>query len=99
LRDVLTKIYRAKPDTHVVLAEIVRMNVGKYAQWHSYNRRIPSVVRDFRAHGRRISLADLSGTLRIADLQADGIHPTDAGHRRMARAFYPVVKAAIDRAR
>jgi lysophospholipase L1-like esterase len=99
LRDVLSRIYRAKPDTHVVLAEIVTMNVGRYAQWRSYNRRIPVVVRDFRARGRRISLADLSGTLRIADLQADGIHPTDAGHRRMARALFPVVRAAIDRAR
>jgi lysophospholipase L1-like esterase len=99
LRDVLTKIYAARPGTRVVLAEIVRMNVGKNAQWRSYNRRIPGVVSDFRSRGRRISLADLSATLTIADLQADGIHPSDAGHRKMARAFYPVVKAAIDRVR
>lgn len=99
LRDVLTKIYAAKSNTHVVLAEIVRMNVGKTAQWRSYNRRIPGVVSDFRQQGRKISLADLSSTLTIADLQADGIHPTDAGHRKMARAFYPVVKAAMDRVR
>ncbi len=99
LRDVLSQIYAAKSNTHVVLAEIVRMNVGKQAQWRSYNRQIPGVVRDFRARGRKISLANLSGTLTIADLQTDGIHPTDEGHRKMARAFYPVVKAAIDRVR
>jgi lysophospholipase L1-like esterase len=99
LRDVLTKIYAAKSNTHVVLAEIVRMNVGKEAQWRSYNHRIPGVVRDFRARGRKISLANLSATLTIADLQTDGIHPTDDGHRKMARALYPVVKAAIDRVR
>jgi lysophospholipase L1-like esterase len=96
LRDVLTRIYAAKPDTHVVVAKIVRMNVGKEAQWQSYNSQIPGVVSGFAAQGRRISLADLSATLAPADLQGDGIHVTDGGHRKMADAFYPVVKAALD---
>lgn len=99
LRDVLTKIYAAKPRTHVVLAKIVRMNVGKYAQRRRYNKQIPTVVNDFKATGRRISLADLSRTIARSDLQRDGIHLTDAGHRKMAKAFYPVVKAAVDRFR
>jgi lysophospholipase L1-like esterase len=99
LRDVLTKIYAAKSDTHVVLAEIVRMNVGKDAQWQSYNSQIPRVVSDFKAQGRKISLADLSAAVTTADLQGDGIHLTDGGHRKMADAFYPVVKAAIDSSR
>jgi lysophospholipase L1-like esterase len=99
LRAVLTSIYAARPDTHVVLAKIVRMNVGKDAQLQQYNNAIPPLVKDFSTQGRRISLADLSAALTVADLQADGVHLTDAGHRKMADALYPTVKAAVDSAR
>jgi lysophospholipase L1-like esterase len=99
LRDVLTKVYAARPGTHVVLAKIVRLNVGKDAQWQQYNAAIPAVVSDFAAQGRRITLADLSATITLADLQGDGVHLTDGGHRKMADAFYPTVKAAVDSAR
>jgi lysophospholipase L1-like esterase len=96
MRDVLGKIYAAQPNAHIVVAKIVRMNVGKDAQWAQYNNQIPNVVSDFEAQGRRISMADVSTALTLSDLQKDGVHLTDGGHRKMADAFYPAVKAAID---
>jgi hypothetical protein len=94
LRDVLARIYAAKSNTHVVLAKIVRMNIGRDAVWQRYNSQVPGVVRELQAQGRRISLADLSASLTRADLP-DGVHPTDLGHRKMANAFYRPVLAAV----
>ena len=96
LRDVLARIYAAKPDVHVVVAKIVRMNVGRDVQMQQYNDLIPAVVDGFRTQGRRISLSDLSGTLSTSDLLSDGVHVTDGGDRKMADAFYPGVLAAAN---
>lgn len=96
MRDVLSKIYAGKPDTHVIVAKIIRMNIGKDAEWQSYNNQIPGVVNDFKAQGRKITMADLSNTLSTSDLQSDGIHVTTAGHMKMADAFFPVVKSVLD---
>ncbi len=94
LRDVLSRIYAAKSNTHVVLAKIVRMDVGKDAAWQRYNSQIPGLVRAEQQRGHKISLADLSTSLTRADF-TDGIHPTDTGHRKMANAFYLPVLAAV----
>ena len=48
-RDVLARIYAAKSNTHVVLAKIVRMDVGKDAAWQrAFELNLLSTVRLFR---------------------------------------------------
>lgn len=93
MRDVLTKIYTAKSDVHIIVCKIIPMNVGKNTEWAAYNNAIPGVVTDFKNAGRQMTLADMSAAITTSDLQGDGIHMTTSGHQKVANALYPIVKS------
>ena len=96
LREIVERTRAAWPGAEIVLAGMeAPPNLG------------PRYVEDFRAVFP--ALARLEGVRRIPFLlegvagdptlnQADGIHPTAAGHDRMAETAWPVVEEALEAA-
>jgi lysophospholipase L1-like esterase len=68
-------------------------NARKGESINAFSGQIASAIRARGAIGIRVS--QIGGVER----QADGIHPTAAGHRRIAEALLPQVTAALGRAK
>jgi hypothetical protein len=55
------------------------------ADFDAYNTEIELAVNKLRTDGLNVRLSDLRGLLNVTtDLNADGVHPTDAGHEKIA---------------
>ncbi|MEU8203335.1 FG-GAP-like repeat-containing protein [Streptosporangium sp. NPDC049046] len=61
-----------------------------------YNVRLPTIVNNLRAEGKRVRLVN-NGALGVttADL-ADSLHPNNDGYRKMANAYHNAIKAAMN---
>ncbi|WP_440106119.1 FG-GAP-like repeat-containing protein [Streptosporangium sp. H16] len=61
-----------------------------------YNARLPTIVNNLRAEGKRVRLVG-NGALGFtaADL-ADSLHPNNDGYRKMANAYHNAINAAMD---
>ena len=53
----------------------------------AFNATIPGIVAIHRDRGERVYFLDMNSQLSFADL-VDGLHPTQAGYRKMADAWY-----------
>nr|OQO30200.1 hypothetical protein B0A51_11596 [Rachicladosporium sp. CCFEE 5018] len=64
-------------------------NVVTQAAIAQLNSQIPGVVKTRQQAGRKITYVDFSSSyLSLADIGSDGTHPTEAGYKRMAEAWY-----------
>ncbi|WP_440070728.1 FG-GAP-like repeat-containing protein [Streptosporangium sp. OZ121] len=61
-----------------------------------YNARLPTIVNNLRAEGKRVRLVG-NGALGFtaADLN-DSLHPNNDGYRKMANAYHHAINAAMD---
>jgi lysophospholipase L1-like esterase len=85
---LLNRIAADSPRAQVFVAKIVGWQSGDETRIATFNK---SVTRLVTAKGRRFHLVDQSG-IHGRDMW-NGLHPNDAGYRKMARNWY----AAIDR--
>lgn len=92
LKKLITDIFAADPNTHVIVSTLIVTSIGEKATWTSYNAAIPGIVAEFKAQGKNISSVDMSNTLTLSDLE-DGAHPTWEGYSKMATVWYPAVTA------
>jgi lysophospholipase L1-like esterase len=69
-------------------------NTMKGESLNAFSGQIASAVRARGAIGIRAAVKQIGGV----EYQADGIHPTASGHRRIAAALLPQVAAALGRA-
>ena len=53
----------------------------------AYNASIPGIVSAHDALGQNVSFVDIYGALSLADIGADGLHPTAAGYATIANTF------------
>jgi lysophospholipase L1-like esterase len=88
---LLAEIYRAQPQTHVVVTTIIPMLSGVDAERDAYNSAIPGIVDRYRSAGRAITTVDMSHLLDQATDYVDELHPNRQGYDRMADAWYPAV--------
>ncbi|WHT22770.1 ricin-type beta-trefoil lectin domain protein [Crossiella sp. CA-258035] len=94
LSTLLDRITAAAPAAEVLVATIIPLaNPGQEANVRAYNARIPGIVRSKVNAGKRVRLVDMHAALRPADLY-DGIHPSAAGHDKMAAAWFSALRTA-----
>ncbi|KAI0202301.1 hypothetical protein F4808DRAFT_449713 [Astrocystis sublimbata] len=80
-------------DTLVVLSTVLVTTNAKGAENRpSVNRQYEELITRLRARGRPIILADMD-YLTLGDI-GDGIHPTDAGYRKMAYVWWTAIEFA-----
>lgn len=61
---------------------------GSDANVDAYNQEISAMVAEFAADGLCVTLVDVCARLNVtSDLSSDGLHPSDAGHAKIAAAY------------
>ncbi|MFD5391784.1 SGNH/GDSL hydrolase family protein [Streptomyces sp. NPDC127074] len=85
LARLIDHIQEARPACEVFVATVPpQSDPIRERRVRIYNAALPEVV---AAKGRRVHLVDMYDALTTADL-ADGIHPNQAGHEKMARVWH-----------
>ncbi|KAH6856359.1 hypothetical protein B0I37DRAFT_402917 [Chaetomium sp. MPI-CAGE-AT-0009] len=92
---LLDDMFSQIPGTTIILSTVIPSNKDSIESRRSKaNNQYRSLVDTRRrALNQKIILADMD-TLTAADLTPDGIHPTDAGHRKMAAIFLGAINEA-----
>jgi lysophospholipase L1-like esterase len=88
LDDILGRL----PHVHIIVAQINPFRPGPDPAGRAYNSAMPALV---AAKGGRVSLVDMQTILVPADY-ADRFHPNASGYDKMARAWEPAVRAALN---
>ncbi|WP_326673398.1 ricin-type beta-trefoil lectin domain protein [Streptomyces sp. NBC_01257] len=95
LNSLIDQVVADAPDATVLVASLtVSTNPTIEANRGTFNQRIPGMVQAKQAAGKHVRYVDM-GALTTGDL-ADGLHPNDAGYRKMADAFDTGIRAADD---
>lgn len=93
LNSLIDRVVAASPDATVLVASlVVSTNPTVEANRGWFNQQIPGIVQAKQAAGKHVRQVDM-GALTAGDL-ADGLHPNDAGYRKMAAAFDSGIRAA-----
>ncbi len=93
LNALIDQVVAGAPDATVLVASLtVSTNSQVEANRAAFNQRIPGMVQAKQNAGKHVRYVDM-GALNTGDL-ADGLHPNDAGYRKMATAFQDGVLAA-----
>jgi len=79
LDDILTRL----PNTHIIVAQIIRTRWGSDSNHVSYNAAIPGIV---ASKGNRVSLVDMQDILYKSDF-VTLYHPNPKGYDKMAHAW------------
>jgi hypothetical protein len=91
---LIDQILAVGPDATVLVATLVPANDATVqARINDYNRQIPGVIAQRQRAGKHVQMVDMRA-VTTADL-ADVLHPSDAGYRKMADAFYAGVQAVL----
>lgn len=97
LSALVDRIMALRPDATVYVASIPPL-VGPKAALNSkvisYNSAVRQIVLDKAAAGRPVRFVDVYPALGAGDLAADGIHPTRAGHDKIAKVWGDALLAA-----
>ncbi|MGC4815285.1 FG-GAP-like repeat-containing protein [Micromonospora sp. DT228] len=95
LGSLIDQIFRAVPQVTLLVSTIVPSgNSATQARIAAFNQAVPGLVATRRADGKHVYLVSMSA-VTTSDL-ADGIHPNDAGYRKMSAEFYRGVLAVAD---
>jgi lysophospholipase L1-like esterase len=94
---LLTDIFTQSSRATVVLSSLIR-NGDSTVQDRAVqiNVQYQSLVESLQQDGKPIIWADMQGPEGplVSDLSSDGIHPTDAGYRKMATIWYSAIGQA-----
>ncbi len=94
LASLIDQILSNEPDATVLVADlIVNANSTTESEVKTFNAALPNIVNTRASAGKHVYLVDTSA-LTTADL-ADGLHPNDAGYKKLGDAFYNGVQAVI----
>ncbi|TDV57320.1 cellulose binding domain-containing protein [Actinophytocola oryzae] len=93
LSTVVDKITATAPDAEVFVATLIPLgDATQEANVRAFNAAVPGIVQSKVNAGRKVHLVDMHSAVSAADLY-DGIHPSAAGHDKMAAAWYAALRA------
>jgi lysophospholipase L1-like esterase len=94
---LIDQIFSATPSTLVVISKLLPNNKTVIESGiQSFNSLLDGVVSGRTSKGKNVMLVDMhSSDFSIADLGPDGTHPTDAGYRKMAKAWFDTLDPAV----
>ncbi|KAL1864953.1 hypothetical protein VTK73DRAFT_5582 [Phialemonium thermophilum] len=95
---LLDSLYGAIPDVTIIASLVIPGTANGIPQNRdAVNGQIRNLVADRRGRGQKIVLADVdspAGFFTTANLVADGTHPDDEGHRRLAALYVRAIEDA-----
>ncbi|KAF5660854.1 integrin alpha n-terminal [Fusarium heterosporum] len=78
-------------NTYVVVSSVIRRNNAQAEQNRKeINEQYKKMVKRLQSIGKRIEYVDID--IPLNELVSDGIHPNDAGHKRMAIKFWHAIE-------
>ncbi|AQZ62544.1 unnamed protein product [[Actinomadura] parvosata subsp. kistnae] len=88
LKSLISQALSTSPAATVLVAKLIpTAKPGLQPRIDAYNAALPGVVSDLQQEGKRVLLVDMKRVLVSDGLQNDA-HPTDAGYRKMAAAWF-----------
>ncbi|MEU6854221.1 FG-GAP-like repeat-containing protein [Actinacidiphila alni] len=93
LADLVDRIHTDRPGAAVVMLGLIPTTPGLGTQVAAYNAAARRLQDSEQAAGRHVRYVD-PPALTPAEF-ADGLHPNDAGYRRMAQAVFPALSRAV----
>ena len=102
LKALVEDISYEKPNTKIIVSNLIPRTDTLDAVQVSYNQQIPGLVADLASKGRNVSFLDmrnsssLGGVIGAQDLIADGVHPNLSGYEKMAAKWLAAISTEID---
>ncbi len=95
-RDELIRLINARSRAHVFVASILPQRAPR-TDWNrvdDYNASLRAVVAAQQAAGHRVTLVPMHEAVGADDLQPDGVHPNQAGERKIAATWFRALQDA-----
>lgn len=95
-RDELIRLINARSRAHLFVGSILPQREPRkgWEQVEDYNASLPTIVAAQQAAGHRVTLVPMHAAVGPADLQPDGVHPNQAGERKIAAAWFRALQDA-----
>jgi len=97
LTNLIADIATKRPFAKIILSTLPPRtdNAAIEAQQVSFNAALPGIVAQQVALGRQVSLVDMHAGLSAADIDGDGVHPSQSGFDKMATVWFPSITSVI----
>ena len=103
LAALVTHILELRPNAEVLVSTISPLaNAALNAEVNTYNKALSGpngIIAQLQAQGENVQLVNAGGSLTVADLSPDGIHPTAAGYTSLGHAWATAVEQALSNPR
>jgi lysophospholipase L1-like esterase len=102
LKALVEDISYERPNTKIIVSNLIPRTDALDAVQVSYNQQIPGLVSELAAKGRNVSFLDMrnsdlpGGVIGAQDLIADGVHPNLSGYEKMAAKWLAAISKEID---
>ncbi|KAI2466660.1 carbohydrate esterase family 3 protein [Annulohypoxylon bovei var. microspora] len=100
MTNLLNDLYKDSPRATVILSTLlVNGKASVQSRVLDINAQYKTVASQFQASKHRLVLVDMQGDAgpKVADLNKDGTHPTNAGYKKMATVWLAGIKEADQR--
>lgn len=88
LGGLIDKVIMSAPDALIVVAQLTPLRSSAAVQ--TYNMAVPAIVQERAAAGKHVILVDQFTGFPTSEL-GDGVHPNEAGYKRMAGVWYKAI--------
>lgn len=82
-------------NTPHALTFIGALSNGSVANINTYNSALAALGTELQGYGLDVTVVDVCSLLTISDISADGVHPNDSGHLKIATADYTAITGLI----
>ncbi len=94
LSALIDRIQADKPGVTVIVQGLLVDTRGQFERTNTFNRELRAAVATRAASGRHVRYVE-SPRLDVATELPDGLHPNEAGYRKMAAAYHEGLQAAL----
>lgn len=96
LSTLINRITELSPNTELLVSSIAPINPSVKGETSAnrardFNDLIPTLVSDKAAQGKKVTFVNVGGSLTLADLLSDGVHPNAQGYDKLGDAWYNAI--------